>query len=127
MRCLRCGQDNPLRSRFCAQCGAPLGRPCTHCGSMLSAGARFCPECGRAADRDQGAAPVSRFSSPAVYTPPHLAEKMLTGRGALEGERKQVTILFADLADSMEQIARSDPEEAQGVLDPVLEHMIDAV
>ena len=127
MQCPRCGQDSPLRSRFCEECGTPLGRPCAHCSALLSAGARFCPECGNAAAVDPAGFAPSRFSSPAGYTPPHLAEKMLTSRAALEGERKQVTILFADLADSMEQISRSDPEEAQALLDPVLERMIGAV
>jgi class 3 adenylate cyclase/tetratricopeptide (TPR) repeat protein len=61
------------------------------------------------------------------YTPPHLAEKILTSRGALEGERKQVTVLFADLKGSMELLAERDPEEARQLLDPVLERMMAAV
>src|SRR5207248_5789905 len=64
---------------------------------------------------------------PLSYTPPHLAERILTSRGALEGERKQVTILFADLKGSMELLADRDPEEARRLLDPVLERMMDAV
>ena len=60
-------------------------------------------------------------------TRPHLAEKILTSRGALEGERKQVTVLFADLKGSMELLAERDPEEARQLLDPVLERMIEAV
>ena len=61
------------------------------------------------------------------YTPQHLAEKILTSRSALEGERKQVTVLFADLKGSMELLADRDPEEARRLLDPVLERMMDAV
>ena len=64
---------------------------------------------------------------PLTYTPPYLAEKILTSRGALEGERKQVTVLFADLKGSMELLADRDPEEARQLLDPVLERMMDAV
>jgi hypothetical protein len=64
---------------------------------------------------------------PLAYTPPHLAEKILTSRSALEGERKQVTVLFADLKGSMELLAERDPEEARQLLDPVLERLIEAV
>ncbi len=65
--------------------------------------------------------------APLTYTPPYLAEKILTSRSALEGERKQVTVLFADLKGSMELLAERDPEEARQLLDPVLEHMMAAV
>src|SRR5215510_12808796 len=65
--------------------------------------------------------------APLTYTPPYLAEKILTSRSALEGERKQVTVLFADLKGSMELLADRDPEEARRLLDPVLERMMEAV
>jgi class 3 adenylate cyclase/tetratricopeptide (TPR) repeat protein len=68
-----------------------------------------------------------RFASPESYTPKHLAEKILTSKAALEGERKQVTVLFADLKGSMELLADRDPEEARRLLDPVLTHMMEAV
>ena len=70
---------------------------------------------------------ASRPQTPQVYTPPYLAEKILTSRSALEGERKQVTVLFADLKGSMELLADRDPEEARQLLDPVLERMMAAV
>jgi class 3 adenylate cyclase len=69
----------------------------------------------------------TRFTSPESYTPRHLAEKILTARTALEGERKQVTVLFADLKGSMELLADRDPEQTRKLLDPVLEYMMDAV
>jgi class 3 adenylate cyclase len=69
----------------------------------------------------------ARFATPEAYTPKHLAEKILTSREALEGERKQVTVLFADLKGSMELLADRDPEEARQLLDPVLERMMEAV
>ncbi len=68
-----------------------------------------------------------RFGPPESYTPKHLAEKILTSKTALEGERKQVTVLFADLKGSMELLADRDPEEARKLLDPVLERMMEAV
>ena len=73
------------------------------------------------------AAAGPRFASPGQYTPRHLADKILTAREALEGERKQVTVLFADMKSSMEFMADRDPEEAWAILDPVIEHMMRAV
>src|SRR5207247_9108776 len=74
---------------------------------------------------DQLARP--RFGAPESYIPGHLAERILTSRTALEGERKQVTVLFADLKGSMELLADRDPEEARRILDPILEQMMEAV
>jgi Adenylate and Guanylate cyclase catalytic domain len=70
---------------------------------------------------------ATKFSSPEVYTPKHLAEKILTSKNALEGERKQVTVLFADLKGSMELLADRDPEEARKLFDAVIERMMEAV
>jgi class 3 adenylate cyclase len=70
---------------------------------------------------------TGRFQSPDVYTPKHLAEKIPTSKAALEGERKQVTVLFADLKGSMELLADRDPEQARKLLDPVLDRMMEAV
>ena len=85
--------------------------------------AKFCSECGRPSK----AVTAPRFASPKSYTPQHLADKILTTKDALEGERKQVTVLFADIKGSMEIFADRDPEDAQKLLDPVLERMIEAV
>jgi hypothetical protein len=93
------------------ECATPLARSCSHCGSALPAAAKFCPECAHPVTFIAAARP--RFSSPESYTPKHLAEKILTSRGALEGERKQVTVLFADLKGSMELLAGRDPEDAR--------------
>jgi class 3 adenylate cyclase len=89
-------------------------------------GAEFCGGCGA----QMVAAPpglASRLAAPQTYTPQHLAERILASKAALEGERKQVTVLFADMKGSMELLADRDPEEARKILDPVLEHMIEAV
>ena len=75
----------------------------------------------------RAATPTRPAPAPLAYTPPYLAEKILTSRSALEGERKQVTVLFADLKGSMELLADRDPEEARQLLDPVLERMMAAV
>ena len=120
MKCPRCQHENRSGAKFCEECASPQARTCSNCGSQLSATAKFCSEC---AHRVAGATPGGRFVSPESYTPKHLAEKILTSKSALEGERKQVTVLFADLKGSMELLADRDPEEARKILDPVLEHM----
>ena len=99
---------------------------CPSCYQPLVEGQKFCRNCGAAV------APITslvsnRFGSPQEYTPGHLAERILLSKEAVEGERKQVTVLFADLKGSMELLAERDPEEARKVLDPVLEKMIEAV
>jgi class 3 adenylate cyclase/tetratricopeptide (TPR) repeat protein len=125
MKCLRCQHENPPESRFCFECGARLAPTCSSCGAELPAGVKFCNQCGQAAAGQVLATP--RLLSPETYTPKHLAEKILTSKAALEGERKQVTVLFADLKGSMELLADRDPEEARKLLDPVLTLMMDAV
>jgi hypothetical protein len=91
---------------------------------QLPAGAKFCFECATPIGQAQSA---SRFTSPESYTPRHLAERIINSKAALEGERKQVTVLFADLKGSMELLADRDPEEARKILDPVIERMMEAV
>jgi Adenylate and Guanylate cyclase catalytic domain/Double zinc ribbon len=126
MKCPRCQHENRPGAKFCEECGAPLARACVNCGAQLSATAKFCSECAHPAGP---AAPVApqRFGAPEAYTPKHLAEKILSSKTALEGERKHVTVLFADLKGSMELLADRDPEEARKLLDPVIEHMMEAV
>ena len=85
----------------------------------------FGKKCGQPLDQANVVTP--KFSTPQSYTPKHLAEKILTSKSALEGERKQVTVLFADLKGSMELLADRDPEESRKLLSPVLEHMMEAV
>jgi class 3 adenylate cyclase len=98
---------------------------CPSCDVAVPAGRKFCGGCGKTLGSATAAAP--RFVSPETYTPKHLIEKILTSKAALEGERKQVTVLFADLKGSMELLADRDPEVARKLLDPVLEHMMEAV
>ncbi len=125
MNCPRCQHENPPQARFCLECGARLALTCPKCRSELPGGAKFCLECGEPVASPVGA--DSRFASPESYIPKHLAEKILTSKSALEGERKQVTVLFADLKGSMELLANRDPEDARKLLDPVLERMMEAV
>ncbi len=127
MKCAKCQHENEAGAKFCEECAAPLPRLCINCGRPLSPTAKFCPECAHPTALAPAQRAANNFTSPQVHTPKHLVEKILTSRGALEGERKQVTVLFADLKGSMELLADRDPEEARSVLDPVLHLMMDAV
>jgi class 3 adenylate cyclase len=125
MQCPQCQAENPERARFCEDCGARLESRCPHCGEGTTPGKKFCASCG--GPLGAPAAVPAPTPSPEVYTPRHLAERIISSRGSLEGERKQVTVLFADLKGSMELLAGRDPEDARRVLDPVLERMMEAV
>src|SRR5262245_30051612 len=125
MKCPRCQHENPPQAKFCLECGARVALACPKCRSELPASAKFCLDCG--APVTSQTTSEARSTSPESYTPRHLAEKILTSKSALEGERKQVTVLFADVRGSMELLADCDPEEARKILDPVLERMMEAV
>jgi class 3 adenylate cyclase/tetratricopeptide (TPR) repeat protein len=124
MSCPRCRHPNTPAARFCSNCGAGLAVACPACGHGNASGSRFCNECGEVLSPS---ATAPQRTTPESYTPKHLAARILSSRGALEGERKQVTVLFADLKGSMELLADRDPEEARQLLDPVLERMMEAV
>jgi class 3 adenylate cyclase/tetratricopeptide (TPR) repeat protein len=125
MRCSGCGAENVSDRRFCAECGAPLAVVCPACGFENQPSAKFCGGC--AARLGTAVAPPAVPASPESYTPKPLAERILRSRGALEGERKQVTVLFSDIKGSMELIQGSDPEEARRILDPTIGAMMSAV
>jgi class 3 adenylate cyclase len=127
MRCPSCEADTPDGGKFCIECGTPLRARCPQCGADTLPRAKFCAECGTPLTAQSPEPPAATPPSPLRYTPGYLAEKILTSRSALEGERKQVTVLFADLKGSMELLADRDPEDARQLLDPVLEHMMAAV
>jgi class 3 adenylate cyclase/DNA-binding winged helix-turn-helix (wHTH) protein/tetratricopeptide (TPR) repeat protein len=122
LRCSKCGHDNGIGAKFCEECATQLVHTCTSCGTQFSPMAKFCPECSHPTK-----SPQSRFFSPDAYTPTHLAQKIHTSKTAVEGERKQITVLFATLEGAMELLADRDPEEACKILDPVLERMMEAV
>src|SRR5262245_52494796 len=128
MQCPQCQHQNSTTAKFCEECGQRLPLRCPACGFEPAPTAKFCPECGQ---RLAPAAPPAEVKipspSPQAYTPGYLAEKILTAKTTLEGERKQVTVLFADLKGSMELLADRDPEEARHLLDPVLERLMAAV
>jgi hypothetical protein len=109
MKCSRCQHENPAALKFCGQCGARLAAVCASCGAANAPEQKFCRECGTKLSPD-----ISRagLPSPDAYTPKHLAQKILTSKAALEGERKQVTVLFANLKGSIELLADRDADWA---------------
>jgi class 3 adenylate cyclase/tetratricopeptide (TPR) repeat protein len=123
MKCPRCQQENRPGRKFCSECGASLALSCPSCGFSNEPGEKFCGGCGTSLLTPS----TPRFAAAESYTPKHLAERIINSKAALEGERKQVTVLFADLKGSMELLADRDPEEARKILDPVLEMMMEAV
>src|SRR5713101_2319924 len=150
MRCASCGFENPQGTQFCEECGAKLIRACPSCGREVRPTAKFCGGCGtplttrqkgrrgRGAEgkrrKDRLASSVQRLESkPIAYTPKHLAERILAereameARGAVDGERKTITALFADIKDSTALIEDLDPEDARRIIDPALQLMMDAV
>ena len=112
MNCASCGHDNPDSARFCLQCGTPFALRCAGCGAELPGGAKFCLECGAAVVRaaSERAAVAPARHAPRAPTSRHLADKIRQSKSALEGERKQVTVLFADVKGSMELAEQMDPE-----------------
>src|SRR5215469_1123155 len=128
MRCSKCGSEGLPGKRFCAECGNPFSIRCPKCGADTQANAKFCADCGAAL---AGIAPpiadsaVTGSSSAAGeirITPDHG-----DADGAVDGERKTITALFADIKGSTELMEELDPEQARAIIDPALKIMVDAV
>jgi len=124
MLCAECQQENPAGAKFCGECGARLAPACSGCGATHRPGQAFCWACGT---RILPLTSATTAGTPGSHIPRHLAERILTSKAALEGERKQVTVLFADLKGSTELLADRDPEDSRKLLDPVLDRMMEAV
>jgi class 3 adenylate cyclase len=115
MHCPSCQRENPPQARFCNGCGAALEAQCGACGHANPLDSSFCNACGqRIGQAPEASEPIP---TPRAYTPKHLAERILSDRAALEGERKHVTVLFADLRDSTPLSERLDPEEMHALMD----------
>src|SRR5215813_7865534 len=129
MICPQCQRENLPDSIFCDRCGMRFETVCSHCDEPNRLDARFCRICGQLIDPTATTAParVSGVPTPDSYVPKHLAEKILASRQSLEGERKQVTVLFADIRGSTSLLEGLDPEAAQKLIDPVLQVMMHAV
>src|SRR5437867_510390 len=117
MRCPACQHENPAGQKFCGECGARLSSAAP--GSTASTGP--------ATPAPESASVPERFASPAAYTPRHLAEKILTSKSAIEGERKQVTVMFTDVSGFTAMSERLDPEEIHAIMDRAFEVILNSV
>jgi len=126
VNCPSCGSDNPEGARFCGECAHPIAEIllCASCGASNPRTRKFCNACGHglAGVFAQQANPL-----PVAYTPKHLAEKILNTRSAIEGERKQVTVLFADLKGSMDLSESIDPEVWHKIMERFFQILTDGV
>jgi len=127
MRCTKCGTESTTSRKFCAACGSPLARRCPKCGAENAPSSAFCEDCGAALAGH--AAPAATSSPQAASTAPNIrvTPEQPDASTALDGERKTVTALFADIKGSTELEQGLDPEEARAIIDPALKLMIDAV
>jgi class 3 adenylate cyclase/tetratricopeptide (TPR) repeat protein len=126
MKCDRCQAENPATKKFCRKCGAKLARVCNGCGAQVLPDDQFCGDCGQPLLRSGQGAPID-YSEPHSYTPRFLADKILTSRNDIEGERKVVTVLFADLADYTAMAERLDPEEVHQIMDGCFRVLMDEI
>lgn len=117
MRCSKCGFDNPGGMKFCGQCTTPLALVCPNCHFENPPGFKFCGQCTTVL----GVGSAKPPSSPPISIPE------ADNPGVLDGERKTVTVLFADIKGSMELMEDLDPEDASRIVNPALKLMIDAV
>jgi class 3 adenylate cyclase/tetratricopeptide (TPR) repeat protein/energy-coupling factor transporter ATP-binding protein EcfA2 len=124
MRCPKCQFENPDGSSFCLECGSTLESPCPRCGNALPASAKFFNKCGHVLRGPVETAPID-FNQPQSYTPKHLADKILKERSAIEGERKLVTVLFADVAGYTSMSEKLDPEEVHQIMDGCFKILMD--
>src|SRR5712692_9248496 len=133
MQCPRCQFDNPPTMHFCVECGARLERRCPQCGVEAQPTFKFCGQCGAALGAPEPASVPDPLAPAQVtqrqeaqlqsYTPRHLAEKILTTRSALEGERRQVSVLFADVAHFTTLAEQLDPEVVHAMIDGCFERI----
>src|SRR5712692_805943 len=129
MDCSACGASNPSEARHCRDCGVALVLPCADCGKPVPLSNWFCGNCGAKFERGLSAGFRDEGDSLAapVHLPQHLARRVLDTRALLEGERKLITVLFADIKGSTNLIENLDPEDAELRLRPALDAMINAV
>jgi class 3 adenylate cyclase/tetratricopeptide (TPR) repeat protein len=126
MKCSGCETENPEQAKFCIECGAKLEFHCPSCGAVTPATGKFCMECGHSLKKEEPSKPVN-YDQPHSYTPKHLADKILTHRSAIEGERKLVTVLFADVANFTAMSEKLDPEEVHQIMDGCFKILMDEI
>ncbi|MFC1834926.1 adenylate/guanylate cyclase domain-containing protein [Thermodesulfobacteriota bacterium] len=126
MNCPSCRFQNPEGMKFCGECGAKLEPICPKCGATNPPQFNFCGECGLDLRRSGIVTPVE-YAHPKSYTPKFLADKILTSRSTVEGERKVVTVLFADVAEYTSMAEKLDPEEVHQIMDGCFRILMDEI
>ena len=126
IKCPECQFENREGAKFCKECGAKLELACPKCDAFITPDSKFCDECGYDLSKPTIAPPV-HYSEPQSYTPRFLADKILTTRSSIEGERKLVTVLFADVADYTSISEKFDPEEVHQMMDGCFKILMDEI
>ena len=126
MICPKCQFENREGSKFCGECGHKFEITCPECGTNNRAGNKFCDECGHELGKTKVTSPIN-YSEPESYTPKFLADKILTARSSIEGERKLVTVLFADVANYTAMSDKLDPEEIHEIMDECFKILMDEI
>ena len=126
MECPNCQFNNRSGAKFCKKCGTKFELLCPHCGHTTDPDSEFCDECGHDLHRPVETSPLD-LSEPKSYTPKHLVDKILTTRSSIEGERKLVTVLFADVAGFTSLSGKLDPEEVHGIMNGCFKILMDEI
>jgi class 3 adenylate cyclase/predicted ATPase len=126
MKCPKCQFENREGAGFCSECGHKFELICPKCKAIIRAESKFCDACGYDLKKIQKAPPID-YNQPQSYTPKHLANKILNNRSAIEGERKLVTVLFADVANYSSIAEKLDPEEIHGIMDGCFKILMDEI
>jgi class 3 adenylate cyclase/tetratricopeptide (TPR) repeat protein len=126
MKCPKCQTDNKEEAKFCIECGHPFELKCPQCGHPLTPVAKFCEMCGHRLSKLKEVPPID-YSKPQSYTPKFLADKILSNRRLIEGERKLVTVLFADVANYTAMSEKLDPEEVRQIVDGCFRILMDEI
>jgi len=116
MICPKCQTDLPEGAKFCKECGQKIETACPECGKGIPPDSKFCLECGHELSKSKER-PAFDYRQPQSYTPKHLADKILTTRSTIEGERKLVTVMFADVAGFTAMSEKLDPEDVHRIMD----------
>jgi hypothetical protein len=126
MICPKCGFENRKEANFCKECGAKLELFCPSCGHPYEPSSKFCDKCGYDLRLPKDAGRTD-YSQPQSYTPKHLADKILNTRSTLEGERKLVTVMFADVAGFTAISEKQDPEDVHRIMDGCCRILVDEI
>jgi len=126
MKCPQCQFNNREGAKFCSDCGNRFELTCPECHTKIRLGSKFCDECGHDLKKPPDA-PSIDYSKPQSYTPKFLADKILSSRNAIEGERKLVTVLFADVASYTSIAEKLDPEEVHRIMDRLFKILMDEI